>query len=165
MNREKLDDIREKRVFQEFFFFAIALLLAFGTLQTTGSLVQTDKPVVTVVSCSMYPQLNVGDLVVVHGEDFSQIEKDEVVVYDVDEMPIPVVHRVIEKRANSLETMGDNNPGQLDFEKNVTPDQIHGSQIFKIPRLGLVKILAMDIIGFNGDRPLVIDNTPRCTAR
>lgn len=165
MDTGKLDEIREKRSFQEFYFLAIALLLAFGTLQTTGSVLETEKPVVTVVSCSMYPELNVGDLVVVQGEDFSEIEERDVVVYDVDKMPIPVVHRVIEKQKNSLETQGDNNPGQLDFEKNVTPEQIHGTQLFTVPRIGLVKILAMDITGFNGDRPLVIDNTPRCPNR
>ena len=165
MDKEKLDEFRERRSFQEFYFLAIALLLAFGTLQTTGSVSETEKPVVTVVSCSMYPNLNVGDLVVVQGEEFSEIEERDVVVYDVESMPIPIVHRVIDKNQNSLETQGDNNKGQLDFEKNVTAEQIHGTQVLTVPRVGLVKILAMDLTGFNGDRPFVIDNTPRCRAK
>lgn len=163
MNTEKINQVRDSRFFQEFYFIAIALLLAFGTIQTSGTVFQTDKPVVTVVSCSMYPELKVGDLVFVQGQDFDDIEEGDVVVYDVAEMSIPVVHRVVEKRENSLETYGDNNNGQLEFEKNVTPQQIHGKKVFTVPRVGLVKILAMDLVGFSGDRPLVIDNTNRCS--
>lgn len=163
MNLDKLERCREKRSFQELYFLSIALLLAFGTIQTTGTIFQTQKPVVTVVSCSMYPQLDVGDLVFVQGQEFEDIQEEDVLVYDVESSGIPIVHRVIEKRDSSLETQGDNNPGQLEFEKNVTPSQIHGTKVFSVPKIGLVKIIAMDLIGFNGDKPLALDNTPRCT--
>lgn len=162
--------IRESTTFREFYFLALALVLAFGMLQFTGTLFATDKPVVSVVSCSMYPKYHVGDVLLVRGTPFEQIEEGEIVVYDAPDMDIPIVHRVIEKRESSLETRGDNNPSQLEFEKNVTPDQIHGTVLFSIPRVGGLKLLAMDLAGLNDkednpDVPLVIDNYPRCSIK
>lgn len=237
-----LDDIREgeNEAFEWFYFLALALILAFGTITTTGTVLNTDKPVVSVVSCSMYPEYHKGDILIVNGQDYSDIEVDDVVIYRVPDridfsiggeeytlekdspindesietsigsielvdvqadlnngndvavlsvngerttvqdgetlsvsgtemeverissMPIPVVHRVIEKGESSLQTKGDANNAQLDFESDVRPFQIHGTTAFKIPRLGVVKILAMDLVGFQGDKPLVIDRYRPC---
>lgn len=232
----------------EIYFLSIALILAFGTLQTTGTVLNTDRPVASVVSCSMYPGpdeqgLYKGDILVVQGTPFEQIEEGDTIVYQVPDridfniagqdyslektesnqrpstntaageikliraarggedepdralievngeeipvtegksyqvenlnmdvnristMPIPVVHRVIRKYEDSLETKGINNPGQLDFEKDVRSHQIHGKVKFTIPRIGLIKIVAMDLIGFNGDAPLRLDNSQGCTVK
>ncbi|MFB6199970.1 MAG: signal peptidase I [Candidatus Nanohaloarchaea archaeon] len=156
-------------ILKEVYFLAIALILAFGVIQTTGTLLNTDKPVVTVVSCSMYPKYTVGDVVVVQGEPFDNIKVGDIAVYNSrSELSIPVIHRVVEKRENSLETRGDNNRGQLEFEKNVTPEQIHGTALFSIPRVGAVKLLAMDLTGVGGvnteyrNRPLRLENSYTC---
>lgn len=160
--RENWNGIKDTRFFKEFYFFAVALILAFGVLQTTGVALETDKPVVSVVSCSMYPNLHVGDILVVKGTPYENIEEGDVIVYSTEEMNIPVVHRVIEKNPEFLETKGDNNPSQLSFESRVEPDQIHGRVLFTVPRIGGIKLLAMDFVGFNGDRPIVIDSYPSC---
>lgn len=162
---EKWRGVKESRGFREFYFFAIALVLAFGVIQTTGTVLDTDKPVVSVVSCSMHPQLQVGDILLVEGVEFEQIEKGQIIVYSTPEMDIPVVHRVIETGPGHLETKGDNNPDQLDFEKNVTPAQVHGTVLFRIPRVGGLKILAMDLAGLNGGSPLIVDSYPVCRQR
>ncbi|MFB6291971.1 MAG: signal peptidase I [Candidatus Nanohaloarchaea archaeon] len=162
---ERWEQVRESRVFDEFYFFAIALILAFGVIQTTGTALNTDQPVVSVVSCSMYPQLHVGDILLVDGENYEDIEEGEIIVYSTPEMDIPVVHRVVEKNPEYLETRGDNNRAQLSFEKRVEPEQIHGTMLFKIPRIGGLKILAMDLVGFSGDKPFVIDSYPVCRER
>lgn len=240
---ETWENFRERNTFREFYFLGIALVLAFGTLQTTGTALNTDQPVVSVVSCSMYPGpgekgLDKGDILVVDGTPFEKIEEGDTIVYSVPDrveftvsgqsfvlekndterrpsvstpagevtliqavrgngvervlldvdgervtategedlnfgvqtlevnevstMPIPVVHRVVDKQSDYLETKGINNPGQLEFEKNVRPDQVHGTVLFKIPRVGLVKILAMDFVGFSGDRPFVFDRYSPC---
>ncbi|MFB6100575.1 MAG: signal peptidase I [Candidatus Nanohalobium sp.] len=231
----------ESELFEWFYFLSLALILAFGTIKTTGTVLQTDKPVVSVVSCSMYPEYQKGDILVVDGMDYSEIEEGDVVIYRVPDridftlngesytleknspmyntsvetsvgtvqlleaeanlktgndrallsiegekvtvtdggsvsvngarlkverisaMPIPVVHRVISKSEDHLETKGDANSGQLDFESSVRPFQIHGTTMFKIPRVGAVKLLAMDLIGFQpGNAPVVIENSYSC---
>jgi signal peptidase I len=242
--------IQRNRFLDETYFILLSVILAFGLLQTTGTALETEKPVVSVISTSMCPELQVGDILIVKHEEFSDIEEGDVIVYNVpdtaqitvggeeyelrasDENPtpavntsigeielvdvrpgrdrnrdtavfrldgeiiaidgqrqalregesylvegtqlevgymtdlpqdgVPIVHRVAEKNEDHVETMGDNNPTQLEFEKEVRPNQIHGTVFFKIPRLGLVKILGMDLVGFSGDKPLVIDNTPSC---
>lgn len=162
---EELQDFKDSRVFSEFYFIAIALILAFGTLQFTGTVLGTEKAVVSVISCSMYPNLHVGDILIVQGQSFDEIDEGEVIVYRTDESEVPVVHRVIQKYDGYLETKGDNNPSQLDFEKRVEPQQIHGEVLFSIPRIGGLKLLAMDVAGLNGGAPLLIDRYPACEVK
>jgi signal peptidase I len=225
----------EKESVREVYFIAISLILAFGVLQTTGTALNTDQPVVSVVSCSMYPQLHVGDVLVVNGVDYEKIETGDIVVFSVKQAEvtvdgqdhslnghtatntslgeatvlsvrttrsgqavagtiefngerlqvvegetysvggstvevgeiegdsIPIVHRVIEKNEDFVQTKGDNNNRQLSFESRVEPEQIHGNVLFMVPRIGGVKLLAMDLIGYQGDAPLVLDSYPRCS--
>lgn len=162
-------EFKNSREFSEFYFFAVALILAFGTLQTTGTVMDTDRPVVTVVSCSMYPHYDVGDIILVQGKQFDKIQEGDIVVYDSEsrDTEIPVIHRVIVKKENYLETKGDNNRGQLEFEKRVEPDRIHGVAIAKVPKVGMIKLMTMDVLGLQGpqDRFFLIDSTPDCRVR
>jgi signal peptidase I len=230
----------ENEIFEWFYFLALALILAFGTISTSGTLLDTERPVVSVFSCSMYPEYQRGDILLVKGTDFSDVEVEDVIVYKVPDrvdfsvsgesytlekdspqfntsiqtsvgkvellevmtdlepgrdgddreevvlsvdgerkvleegssgrisikrasaMPIPVVHRVVEKNEDSLETRGDANEGQLDFESDVRPFQVHGKAFFKVPLVGALKILAMDFVGFQGDKPFVFDVYRTC---
>ncbi|MFO7793570.1 MAG: hypothetical protein R6V35_01185 [Candidatus Nanohaloarchaea archaeon] len=213
---------------KEGYFIVLALVLAFGILQFSGTVMGTEKPVVSVISCSMYPEYDRGDVLAVNGVNFKQIEEDDVIVYqvpleveieldnervtvteqasntpigeskvlavqenqalleidgerlrvrnsgsytvngervtirEVSGMDTPVVHRVTEKRNDSLETKGDNNPQQLEFEKDIRPEQVHGKVFFRIPKVGAVKLVAMDFVGLTG-RPLVIDSYRGCS--
>lgn len=224
---------------QNIYFVVLALLVAFGALETAGAVLNTENPVVSVVSCSMYPALNVGDILFVYGSSFDSIEEDDIVVYDVwseieftvdgesfhlkedqDEaepfvetvvgeirlleansrqnpsvarieiegethivspgdtlnidgstvqingiegMDIPIVHRVINKEEDYLETKGDNNREQLSFERDVRPEQIHGTSLFQIPRIGGLKLLASDFLGIEGEHIFRIDSYPICS--
>jgi signal peptidase I len=250
MNLQDVRDfVDENRFLDETYFLLLSVVLAFGMLQTLGTGLGTEKPVVTVISTSMCPALHVGDILLIQGEDFESVEEGDTVVYDVPdlvefsvngedyelrandstpnpsvstevgevrlldvrpardrsrdrlrlsidgEMPtaggqgglvegesyqvdsstlnieyatslpyegVPIVHRVVEKEESYLETKGDNNPAQIEFESRVRPDQVKGTMFLRIPRIGLVKILAMDFIGYSGDQPFVFDNTPSC---
>ncbi len=167
--RHELEGVKDSRGFQEFYFFAIALILAFGTLETTGTVLDTDKPVVTVVSCSMYPELDVGDIIVVRGAEIDNIEEGDIIVFDVEDefSTIPIIHRVIEKGDDYVGAKGDNTEAQQEFERRIEQDQIHGKAAFKIPRVGLLKILAIDITGYGSpdNQPLTFDSTERCVAQ
>jgi signal peptidase I len=235
---ELLDKIRDGKLegYEWFYFLALALILAFGTIQTTGTALNTDRPVVSVISCSMYPEYSVGDILIVQGQDFEDIETGDIAIYQVPDridfsvngesftleenspdynttvetsiggvellevepdlqngndrallridgeevtvseqggndridverisgQPVPIVHRVISKSGDSVQTQGDANSRQLDFESDVRPFQIYGTTAFKIPRIGAVKLIVMDLVGFNGDKPLVLDNMRTC---
>lgn len=242
--------VDENRFLDETYFVILSIVLAFGILQTLGTGLGTEKPVVTVISTSMCPALQVGDILVVKHQNFDEVQEDDIVVYDVpdtaeitvngenyllrandthpnpsvqtsmgevqlmDVIPsrdrsrdrvnlrvngdkpildgsktnliegesyqigngtlsveyatslpysgVPIVHRVVEKQEGYIETIGDNNPSQLEFETDVRPDHIQGTVFIKLPRIGIVKILAMDFLGYSGDQPFVLDNTPSC---
>lgn len=244
MTDDRIEKFNSLPGMHDIYFVMIALLLAFGFLQTSGTLLDTERPAVSVISPSMCPAIQVGDILVVKGADYEDIQIDDVIIYDVpdraeiqlggekivlegegdtEETPqgtlelidvipsrdrsmdqvvlelngeklkpdgnypvegrqyssstyniginyvtslpydnTPIVHRVVEKHDNSFETMGDANTGQIEFERNVTADQVYGKQVFKIPRLGLLKLVTMDLLGLQGDQPLVLDATPSC---
>ena len=226
----------EHESLREAYFLTVALILAFGMLQTTGTAMNTDRPVVSVVSCSMYPTIGVGDIILVQGKSYENINEGDVLVFKVKEVNvtvgeeeyyirdygdgtvdtaagnisisaiiqdtagqavgavidvdgeqvrliegeaaeingervqmeeavggnIPVIHRVVEKNDDYVETKGDNNRDQLQFEKRIQKDQIHGVEVFKIPKVGGLKLLVMDILGYSGDQPFEIDTYPQC---
>lgn len=167
--RQEWKRVKQSRGFEEFYFFGVALILAFGTLQTTGTVMDTDKPVVTVVSCSMYPHYDVGEIILVQGQEFEQIEEGDIAVYESgsQDQSIPVIHRITAKHDDYLETKGDNNEGQLEFEKRVEPRQVHGTAVASVPKIGLVKLFTMDVLGLSGagDAFLEIDSIPQCSER
>jgi len=171
-----LDDL-ERNVF----FVLAAVLLAFSLYQTIGMVSGTSVPVVSVVSDSMVPTFYRGDMVIVDGMEFSAIEEDDIVVFSTPYMPMPVIHRVINRSTDSIDTRGDNNAGQVRFcvsdtqvqafdrscsegeqlvniEDGVQPDQIMGRVEFIIPYLGYAKLLptcAVRMLQYPSDHPAV----------
>ena len=85
-----------------------------------------------VESCSMYPSLSHGDTVVYVDVGLWMIWEGDIVVYEEPGLDVNVTHRVVRIAENRLETKGDNNPAQLEFETNVTPDQIKGKKIIVV---------------------------------
>ncbi|XP_050365113.1 uncharacterized protein LOC126783641 isoform X2 [Argentina anserina] len=89
-----------------------ALMIWKGLILMTGS----ESPVVVVLSESMEPGFARGDILFLHMSK-DPIRAGEVVVFNVDGRPIPIVHRVIkvhERRDTGEDyvlTKGDNNPG------------------------------------------------------
>ncbi len=130
-----------ERLADETAFITVALLLAYGIYQTIGLALGTSVPVVAVTSGSMEPTLHRGDMIIVQGEPFEEIEEGAIIVYRTQDMPVPIVHRVIEKNATALQTKGDALQSQHSFEKHVTPDQVLGTSRFVIPKIGFVKLV------------------------
>lgn len=154
------------RTGKEVAFVGIALLLAFGIYQTVGTALGTNVPVVAVTSPSMEPTLERGDMVLVKGVPFSEIEEGDIIVFDTGSpcLPVPIIHRVVDIDGNGLTTKGDSNPSQLvichsngrcsqtfdvcpegtelnAIEEGITPDQVKGVVAFKVPYLGHVKLV------------------------
>ncbi|TFG10338.1 signal peptidase I [Candidatus Thorarchaeota archaeon] len=102
----------------------------------------TGTPLVVVTSESMVPAINVGDLLVLQGRTEEGIQVGDIIVYQDDWNPNPIVHRVVEieeiEGVSYYYTRGDANdqrdPG------NRTIDEIVGEVVLIIPQIGHVSL-------------------------
>ena len=137
------------------FAFSGSFLIYF-IMQTS---LNTDTPMVVVVSGSMEPNLLKGDLLFLKGKDPATIKngtieskEGDVIVFDARNLPgwfsapnEPIVHRVIDKRYDGewlFLTKGDANPRP---DASWVPEsRIIGVVVGRIPYIGWVKILLTD---------------------
>ncbi len=88
--------------------------------------------------------LNKGDLIVVLGRDSDQLETGDVVAF-TQGRDVPLVHRIVDRNGSAFETRGDGNEEQLLSdavnEYNITPDELHGEAIIRVPYVGYIKLL------------------------
>jgi signal peptidase len=119
----------------------------------------TQTPMVVVVSGSMEPNLLKGDLLFLQGKDASLIKngtitdkQGDIIVFDARGLPgwinppnDPIVHRVIDKWYDNgwfFRTKGDANP--IIDDAPVPENRILGVVVGRIPYIGWVKILLTD---------------------
>ena len=104
----------------------------------------TTMPYSVVVSASMKPALNEGDVLIIHGAADGQIQVNDIIVFwarswGVYDPGNPVVHRVKSitlSEQSYYETEGDNNPGP---DIALTPhSNVIGKVIYVIPGLGIL---------------------------
>lgn len=99
----------------------------------------------TVESWPFQSGLNIGDAVII-------LPPDDIVVGDVVVFKTldnkQVIHRVVEINENGITTHGDANRGTLDFEKNISLTKIIGEAKFRIPLIGIPRMLLFRILGF-----------------
>jgi len=89
---------------------------------------------------------NKGDVIVLKGIKLEEINRGDIIIFQSSGHE-PIIHRVIEISKNSIGTKGDNNSQQLIFEKNIYDNEVIGKTLFKIPLLGWVKVLFMQVLG------------------
>ncbi len=156
---QRIMNIR-KEVRDTFKYILIGLILAAGLNYGLGYVLGAREPVMAVVSGSMEPTLNIGELVVIRKINPDLIKVGDIVVYHDPYNNLRVVHRVVEIEhiggKRYFITKGDNNL------TNPLPDQdvgiapllvgkdIRGKVILKIPKLGLVKVYFSDIVAKYG---------------
>ena len=117
-------------------------------------LTRSDTPVVVVLSGSMEPAFQRGDILFLIHEK-QAVELGDVVVFSVEGRSIPIVHRVIkthapnEKNEHKILTKGDNNymddiglyaPGQ----KWLNEKHVMGRTVGYLPHVGKATILMND---------------------
>jgi signal peptidase I len=94
-----------------------------------------------------------GDLMVLLGTNKDEIKQGDVVVF-ISGKPYPIIHRVIATTDNHFETKGDANSMQIQAidlnERNVPYTAVVGKAWFKIPFIGYVKIIFVQILNFFG---------------
>ena len=92
---------------------------------------------------------NKGDILFILGTKPEKLELGDVIIFEASASN-PVIHRIIEiKNVNGnlfFSTIGDNNKGQLSFEKNINSEQIIGKAVVKIfPYVGWIKLIFFEI--------------------
>jgi len=158
---------------------ALGIMIAFLLNQGLAYALDTDLPVVAVISSSMthdnttpivfyqwlennmgynesyinsWPVHNgfvIGDLPIIQGEPKYNV--GDVIVYSIPDQKVPIIHRIIKINPDgTYMTKGDHNPTLLPFEGVVMPQQIHGKVIFIIPKLGYFKVIMTQIAGAQG---------------
>lgn len=93
-----------------------------------------------IATASMYPEIEVGDVVIVKKCEINDINEGDVIEYQIEDQNI--VHRVTKKELEhnvfKITTKGDNNNSE--DAKPVYEEQIIGKVIFKIKYLGLPSV-------------------------
>ncbi len=100
---------------------------------------------------------NKGDILFIIGKKPENIHVGDVIIFSNKYTKNPVIHRVIkiENRSGNLffSTIGDNNRGQLFFEKEIPEESIIGvAKLRLIPYLGWVKLFFTDLFGLSSHR-------------
>jgi signal peptidase I len=142
-----------KNVSKALTYVLIVVVIVAGAELAVGSALGS-SPVYVVVSKSMVPTLQVGDLVITEKVPFSSIHVGQVIVFQepngAGTCPNPsgltVVHRVVNVTTSGLITQGD------DRKTNPTPDEpyhwppvpsecVKGVVVLAVPYLGLISML------------------------
>jgi signal peptidase I len=120
------------------------IVIIFGFWYGSQIVLRTQYPALAVVSTSMLPTLNVGDVIIVQGVSASEIRADystgDIVVF----APKPlnpdyrIVHRAVKMENGSdgiwITTHGDNNPAGV--EEKFRSDYLIGKVVARIPYIG-----------------------------
>ncbi|CAK7894261.1 signal peptidase complex catalytic subunit Sec11p [[Candida] anglica] len=134
----------------QFLQLAYVLSSAFMLWKTLSVVANSHSPVVVVLSGSMEPAFQRGDILFLWNRDY-QAKVGDVVVYEIQGKSIPIVHRVLREHHNEnkqfLLTKGDNNPVDdlnLYAKKQAYLDQskdLVGTVKGYLPKVGYVTIL------------------------
>ncbi len=89
--------------------------------------------------------MNKGDILFIVGAEADRLKEGDVVIFLANRKN-PIIHRIVKIKEKDGErifsTIGDNNNGQLSFEKEIKADQIVGKAVFKIaPYIGWMKLI------------------------
>ncbi len=91
--------------------------------------------------------LNIGDAVIIKPiKNISELKVGDVVVFNAG-LDEPIIHRIIKLDNNTFTTHGDNNPGLLSVEQNVSYDKLVGKAVAKIPLIGIPRMLLKNVFG------------------
>lgn len=96
---------------------------------------------------------NKGDILFILGTKAKKLEIGDIIIFEAGANN-PVIHRIVEVRNVNdnlfFSTIGDNNKGQLSFEKNISENMIIGKAVFKLfPYVGWIKLIFFEI-----DKPI-----------
>jgi signal peptidase len=139
-----------KNVSRGLTYVLIVVIVVVGAQLLVGSALGS-SPVYVVVSKSMVPTLEIGDLVIAQSVPFSNIHVGQVIIYvEPDGLGgcagLTIVHRVVAITSQGLITQGDNrlsnpHPDEPYEWPPITAPCVKGVVVLAIPYLGLISML------------------------
>lgn len=97
----------------------------------------------TILTGSMYPNINPGDIVVVENKNKTSLNKNDIITFKANNTII--THRIVDIKDSTYITKGDNNDVIDPFTINY--DDVLGKVIFKIPKIGyLLEFLSRPLV-------------------
>ena len=92
---------------------------------------------------------NKGDILFIIKAKPEKLKIGDIIIFNAEQKN-PVIHRIIKIENQNGEqifsTIGDNNNGQLSFEKNIKSEEIVGKAVFKLaPSLGWGKLIFFEV--------------------
>ena len=117
--------------------------LAIGTPKALCYILDTEYPVASITSGSMWPALKKGDIVLMEGIEKSELKTGDIVVYKNEKGF--TIHRIVELNEKTLKTKGDANnisDAPVKYEDVIGRTVSIFEKPFRIPKLGNVTIWA-----------------------
>ncbi len=113
----------------------------------------------------IYPRgFNKGDILFMIKANPNKLKVGDVIIFDSGVAGRnPIIHRIISIREENgqriFSTMGDNNNGQLSFEKEISENRLVAKSVFKIvPFLGWTKLIFYEPLRPSSERGLCVGN-------
>jgi len=129
-------------------YIAILVGLVYGIPKGLAYFLETDYPMASITSGSMWPALKQGDLILIKGVS----SKEEIQIGDIIVYRNPkgfTIHRVIKLNENTLITKGDANnveDAPVKYEEVVGKTVTLNNKPFRIPFIGKIGLLINKII-------------------
>ena len=124
-------------------YILILIGLVWGTPKALAYFLDTEYPMASITSGSMWPILKQGDLVLIKGvSSKDDIQIDDIIVYKNPKGF--TIHRVINLKESSLVTKGDANNAAdkpIKYEEVIGKALTVGNKIIKIPFLGKIGLI------------------------
>ena len=146
---DKKEPISKKKVIASLLLIFFAFFGSFIIFFILQIALDTDTPMVVVISDSMAPKIKKGDLLFIQGRDPEDIIEGDVIVFNADWSGAPdepIVHRVVDIRKVGgdweFRTKGDAN--RYKDREWVDEDDVIGVVCGHIPYIGWIKIVLTD---------------------
>jgi signal peptidase I len=158
----EIKKIMKKPFVEDVVYIFAGIFIAFMIYSILGFGLGTSKPVLTVVSGSMEPVLQVGDLIILKGVEPEDIVVGDIIVFNPVVVDKLIVHRVVEIIEEnvvesdldefvvySYRTKGDNNVTNQNIDPWIVHQKhVYGKYVFRIPYLGYPRIMLDKFFSF-----------------
>ncbi len=135
------------KVLGNLLFVIVVFLLLVGLLTGLSSKSEKVYDVIkfrsyVIVTPSMKPTINPGDMILVKKTDIDKLEKGDIITFNKDN--IIATHRIKEINGDSITTKGDNNNLE---DTPINKSDVIGRFVFSIPKIGYIISFAISPVG------------------